>query len=43
MVEDYHDVLNHGYATQDDYRWICEKCFADFKNTFDWKVVDEVK
>jgi len=40
MVEDAHG-LHHGYATHDDYRWICEKCFEDFKSMFEWKVVDE--
>lgn len=32
-----------GYATPDDYRWICETCFADFRGRFAWKVIaDEV-
>jgi hypothetical protein len=39
------DVLHAGYATAahgefpDDYHWICAKCYADFKDMFDWKVV----
>ena len=40
MVEDYHDVLHEGCATEDDYRWICDKCFHDFKDMFDWKLVE---
>lgn len=28
-----------GYATKDDYRWICETCFGDFKERFEWHVV----
>ena len=26
------------YCTLDHYHWICEKCFEDFKNIFNWKV-----
>ena len=39
MVEDYPDVLHEGYATEDNYRWICEQCFEDFKDLFGWKVM----
>ena len=42
MVEDYPDVLHQGYATDDDYHWICEKCFSDFKDMFGWTVVEEL-
>lgn len=42
MVDEYPDVLHQGYATQDDYRWICEKCFEEFKDMFGWLVVDEL-
>ena len=38
MVEDYPDVLHEGYTTEDQYRWICKKCFEDFKNMFEWKI-----
>ena len=41
MVEDFPEVLHHGYATEDDYRWICEPCFTDFRETFKWQVVEE--
>ena len=41
MVEDFPDVLHEGYATRDDRHWICAACFADFKDTFGWNVVDE--
>ena len=30
------DSLQEGYATEDNYRWICEKCFEDFKEMFEW-------
>jgi hypothetical protein len=32
--------IQDGYATVDDYRWICPKCFADFKERFKWKVIE---
>ena len=39
MVEDYPDVLHEGYATEDDYHWICETCFADFRDEFEWRLL----
>jgi len=27
-----------GYCTEDKYYWICEKCFGDFKDMFNWSV-----
>jgi predicted Fe-S protein YdhL (DUF1289 family) len=42
MVEDYPDVLHVGYATLDEYHWICEDCFRDFREDFEWKVLDEI-
>ena len=30
------DALTEGYATQDDYRWICKSCFDDFKDKFEF-------
>jgi hypothetical protein len=30
---------NEGYTTADGYYWICDECFADFKEMFDWKLV----
>ena len=26
------------YATEDRYRWICEQCYNDFKDMFEWEV-----
>ena len=34
------DQLNEGYCTMDGRHWICEVCFEDFKNTFQWHVVN---
>ncbi len=31
-LEDGPDVLREGYSTEDEYRWICETCFEDFKD-----------
>ena len=30
------DCLTEGYTTTDDYQWICENCFNDFRNDFKW-------
>lgn len=27
-----------GYATEDNYRWICIQCFEDFKDLFEWNI-----
>ena len=35
-VESLPDTLQEGYATADDYRWICPTCFEDFKEMFGW-------
>jgi len=39
MVEEHPDVLHEGYSTLDDYRWICGGCFEEFKELFQWRVV----
>jgi hypothetical protein len=31
--------LKAGYCTLDEYHWICNKCFLDFKGLFKWIVV----
>jgi len=30
------ECLHEGYATPDDYHWICVECFADFREMFEW-------
>ena len=30
--------LHRGYTTPDEYRWICEGWFQDFKDEFGWIV-----
>ena len=27
------------YSTEDKYHWICEDCFNDFKELFEWEVL----
>jgi hypothetical protein len=34
-IPDSHEV---GFATLDNYHWICDSCFHDFKDLFRWKV-----
>jgi len=34
------DVEHAGYATADNYHWVCKQCFDDFRERFAWKVVD---
>lgn len=31
------DLLTEGYSTLDNYRWICEHCFEDFRDLFEWR------
>jgi hypothetical protein len=28
------------YCTEDQYHWICEKCFNEYKDMFKWQVLD---
>jgi hypothetical protein len=35
----YPGDLTWGYATEDDYHWICSCCFEDFKEEFRWQVL----
>jgi hypothetical protein len=36
---DVPDVLGEGYTTDDEYRWVCAKCAADFAARFKFKFV----
>lgn len=40
MVEDHPDVLHEGYATLDDYHWICPTCFESFREKFCWALAE---
>ena len=41
------DALGVGYAAldrpqgEDDYYWVCDECFGDFRERFGWTVVSE--
>ncbi len=35
---EFTDDLHFGYSTQYGEVWICEQCFEDFKEKFNWKV-----
>jgi hypothetical protein len=28
--------LHEGYTTDDEYHWICQACYDDFKEQFQW-------
>jgi hypothetical protein len=34
------DALREGYTTSDTYRWVCDQCFINFRERFNWVVVD---
>ena len=36
FMESGSDVLSVGYATADNYRWICSNCFHDLKDIMGW-------
>jgi hypothetical protein len=38
-IEENDEAFN--YETKDEDYWICEKCFNDFKETFNWGVVEK--
>ncbi len=38
----YEGDLKKGYSTKDGYRWISEDCFNDFKEEFEWTVIEEL-
>jgi hypothetical protein len=34
---------NEGYVTADGYHWICDECFADFKDMLRWQIAENVE
>lgn len=43
MAANYPEVLHQGYTTPDGCCWICERCFEDFREMFEWQLMpDEV-
>jgi hypothetical protein len=38
---DLSGAIQAGYSTTDEYRWICDDCFRDFRDRFDWTIDSE--
>jgi len=32
------NALRQGWTTSDGYLWICDQCFADFRERFNWQI-----
>jgi hypothetical protein len=32
------EVLREGWTTADERRWICDNCFRDFSDLFEWRI-----
>ena len=41
-ISEYDGDLNEGYCTKDEKYWICEECYNDFKEMFNWKLVNKI-
>jgi hypothetical protein len=33
-------ALGRGPLGEDDYHWVCDDCFGDFRQRFEWNVVE---
>ncbi len=42
-LHDNPEFLKEGYATEDEYRWICTRCYQDFRQRFRWSVVESME
>jgi hypothetical protein len=31
------DILGAGWTTNDNRHWVCDNCYSDFKDMFDWQ------
>jgi hypothetical protein len=29
----------NAFCTEDEYHWVCEECFEDFKEMFEWEFI----
>ena len=36
---EYDGYLHEGFCTEDGKDWICEACFADFRQRFRWRIM----
>lgn len=41
--EDCLGMIRIGYTTPERYYWICDQCFEDFKDKFEWQIEDRSK
>ena len=41
MENEVPGTFQEGYATEDNYYWVCPQCFADFQAEFQWTTKDE--
>ena len=32
------DALREGWTTPDEYHWVCDTCFSDFRDEFGWHI-----
>lgn len=37
-ISEYEGDLHEAYCTEDEKFWICNDCYKDFKEMFNWKV-----
>lgn len=37
---EYENDLHEGYVTEDKHTWICPECYKDFKEMFDWVLIE---
>ena len=36
-ISNYSDTIHEAYCTEDEYYWICDNCYNDFRAMFNWK------
>lgn len=36
-ISNYPNTLYDAYCTEDEYHWVCDNCYNDFKMRFNWK------
>ena len=37
-VDRIDETTGEVYTTEDNYHWVCPKCFSDFRDMFKWEV-----
>ena len=36
-ISNYPNAIHDAYCTEDEYHWVCDNCYNDFKARFNWK------